>query len=177
MICDEIVFHFNKKHLEDPSVPMWVLKTKGKTIYINHVTCLVPWSTKETPDNPSTKGSIKIKKALLKISADNDAEIVQATDADVSRIKAQSKGYVRITWSWGGNADVRKYLKGVKHTTVKNFSGGCGSSYYVCDIKSEGEVVAMELAIWGKFRRLLPTEHLYRCYDDPKLWDDDDDED
>lgn len=57
-----IVFHFNKKHLEDSSIPMWVIKVKGETFYCSHVTCMIPWSTKETPDNPATKGSIKISK-------------------------------------------------------------------------------------------------------------------
>ena len=70
-ICEkrnEIVFHFNKKHLENPEIPMWVVKHKGETYYVNHVEVLpgVGFSTKETPDNPSTKGSIKFK-AKLKI--------------------------------------------------------------------------------------------------------------
>ena len=70
-ICEkrkEIVFHFNKKHLENPEIPMWVIKHKGETFYVNHVEVLpgVGFSTKETPDNPSTKGSIKFK-AKLKI--------------------------------------------------------------------------------------------------------------
>lgn len=57
----EIVFHFNKKSLEDETIPSWVLKIKGKSYYVNHVICNKGWETKETPDNPSTKGSIKIK--------------------------------------------------------------------------------------------------------------------
>ena len=68
-----MVFHFNKKHLEDPEIPMWVLKCKGMTHYVNHVECNVPWSTKETPLNPSTKGSIKVKNCLLKIDDLNTA--------------------------------------------------------------------------------------------------------
>lgn len=68
-----MVFHFNKKHLEDPEIPMWVLKCKGMTYYVNHVECNVPWSTKETPLNPSTKGSIKVKNCLLKIDDLNTA--------------------------------------------------------------------------------------------------------
>lgn len=62
----EIVFHFNKKHLEDPNIPMWVIKTKGQSHYVNHVEVMpgVGFSTKETPDNPSTKGSIKFKARL-----------------------------------------------------------------------------------------------------------------
>jgi len=41
---------------------MWVFKIKGETYYVhraefNHVS----FQTKETPDNPSTKGSLKLK--------------------------------------------------------------------------------------------------------------------
>lgn len=62
----EIIFHFNKIHLQDPTIPMWVIKVKGETYYINHldVDSGVGFSTKETPDNPSTKGSIKFKGKL-----------------------------------------------------------------------------------------------------------------
>ena len=64
----EIIFHFNKMSLQDPSIPMWVIKAKGETYYVDHVDMEsgVGFSTKETPDNPSTKGSIKFK-AKLKI--------------------------------------------------------------------------------------------------------------
>ena len=67
---NEIIFHFNKKYLEDNTVPMWIIKTKGETYYVHHVTVSegVGFSTKETPDNPHTKGSIKIK-GSLKIEA------------------------------------------------------------------------------------------------------------
>jgi len=61
------VFHFNRGHLADPSIPMWVLKTGGSSYYVNHVTADAPWTTKETPDNPSTKGSIKFKNVALEI--------------------------------------------------------------------------------------------------------------
>lgn len=46
---------------------MWVVKAKGKTHYVHHVQGNAPWSTKETPDNPSTKGSIKFKNVKLTI--------------------------------------------------------------------------------------------------------------
>jgi len=64
----EIIFHFNKMSLHDPSVPMWVVKSKGETYYVDHVDVEsgVGFSTKETPSNPHTKGSIKFK-AKLKI--------------------------------------------------------------------------------------------------------------
>lgn len=48
--CRECVFHFNKKHLEDETVPMWVIKTRGKTYYCNHVSANIPWTTKEYPE-------------------------------------------------------------------------------------------------------------------------------
>ena len=71
----EIIFHFNKMHLQDANIPMWVIKAKGETHYVNHVDVDsgIGFSTKETPDNPSTKGSIKIKGKLEII--DNNARI------------------------------------------------------------------------------------------------------
>lgn len=56
---------------------MWVLKAKGQTFYVNHVDCQVPWSTKETPDNPHTKGAIKVKNAVLTIDEGGNAFIVK----------------------------------------------------------------------------------------------------
>lgn len=62
----EIIFHFNKMHLQDANIPMWVIKAKGETYYVDHVDMEsgIGFSTKETPDNPSTKGSIKFKGKL-----------------------------------------------------------------------------------------------------------------
>lgn len=59
----EIILHFNKMHLQDPTIPMWVIKTKGQTYYVDHidVDAGIGFSTKETPDNPHTKGSLKFK--------------------------------------------------------------------------------------------------------------------
>ena len=76
----EIVFHFNKKHLEDPNIPMWVVKSKGETYYVHHVDVDkgVGFSTKETPDNPHTKGSIKFK-GTLNIVIENDYIIAKIT--------------------------------------------------------------------------------------------------
>ena len=73
----EIIFHFNKKHLEDPSIPMWVIKCRGDTYYVDHVDVDsgVGFSTKETPNNPHTKGSIKIKGSLT-IETDSNNNII-----------------------------------------------------------------------------------------------------
>lgn len=67
MQVKEVIFHFNKGHLSDPNIPMWVLKFKGETHYVDHVICEKGWSTKETPNNPSTKGSLKIKNCTVSI--------------------------------------------------------------------------------------------------------------
>jgi hypothetical protein len=63
-------------HLQDASIPMWIIKHKGVTHYVDHVDILpgIGFSTKETPDNPSTKGSIKIK-GRLTIEVINDQKI------------------------------------------------------------------------------------------------------
>lgn len=55
---------------------MWVIKAKGETFYVKHVTSNVGWSTKETPDNEHTKGSIKLKNVVLTI--DNDEAIIDS---------------------------------------------------------------------------------------------------
>lgn len=45
---------------------MWVVKYDGITEYVNHVDFDdVSFSTKETPDNPKTKGSLKFKNVQL----------------------------------------------------------------------------------------------------------------
>lgn len=72
----EVIFHFNKGHLTDPAIPMWVIKTRGQSYYVNHVDASVPWSTKETPDNPATKGSLKFKNCNLEI-IDGNARIYE----------------------------------------------------------------------------------------------------
>jgi hypothetical protein len=70
-----IDFHFNKKSVEFDFVPMWVLKVKGKTFYVNHMDCQVPWTTRETPDHPSTKGSLRIKRGNILIDEEGTATI------------------------------------------------------------------------------------------------------
>jgi hypothetical protein len=61
-----VIFHYNKKHNEDSSVPPWIIKFKGKTHYISHfdISPGVGFSSKETPSNGHTKGSMKMKGLL-----------------------------------------------------------------------------------------------------------------
>jgi hypothetical protein len=62
----EIIFHFNKQYLVDNTIPMWTIKTKGQSYYVHHidVSSGIGFSTRESPDNPTTKGSVKIKGCL-----------------------------------------------------------------------------------------------------------------
>jgi hypothetical protein len=59
-----IVFHFNKHYLLDNTIPMWVVKAKGSTFYVNHLESSLGFITKETPDNEHTKGSIQFRGRL-----------------------------------------------------------------------------------------------------------------
>lgn len=68
---ETVVFHFNKKHIQDQTIPMWVIKHKGQTYYVNHLDSDVGFSTKETPDNPHTKGSLRFKGKLTITNNDN----------------------------------------------------------------------------------------------------------
>jgi hypothetical protein len=68
--CDRIVFHFNKAHNQDTSIPQWVVKHRGQTYYVNHLEAEVGFRTKETPDNEHTKGSLQFK-GRLKITKEN----------------------------------------------------------------------------------------------------------
>lgn len=192
--CKDIVFHFNKAHLTDQTIPMWVLKFHGETYYVNHVECNVPWSTKETPDNPSTKGSIKVKNCLLQIDENNEARISTITDHDKARIRNAKKGITRITISernWGGTKlrDLLKEKK-IKHGPIKSIGGACTTTFYVTDIYNEQDVTYLALMLTDTdFRKLMPNEGYYRMYDDPKYqgtsdidldaedWSDDDEDD
>lgn len=76
----DLVFHFNKAHLSDNTIPMWIIKCKGNTYYLNHVEFEnVTFSTKETPDNSHTKGSLKFKRVNLSIDASNTGKVSQSS--------------------------------------------------------------------------------------------------
>ncbi len=173
--CKDVVFHFNKKHLEDNTVPMWVLKTHGETYYVSHVDCEVPWSTKETPDNSHTKGSIKVKDVLLVINDNNEARITKLTAFDRIRLRNQRRGITRILFHWGGNMHRALSANEFKHSTFKNVEGGCGTSFVVCDLLKKDEVTFAALKY--DFRILQPNETYYKFYDSKEKWIDEIDED
>lgn len=76
--CDT-TFSFNKASLADASIPPWTLKIKGESFYVNHVTSTATWSTKETPLNEHTKGSIKLRHVDITIDTYNCATITENT--------------------------------------------------------------------------------------------------
>lgn len=160
------MFHFNKKHLEDQTIPMWVLKFHGETYYVNHVDCEVPWSTKETPDNSHTKGSIKVKEVLITIDSDNNAVITKLSLRDKFRLRNQKFGITRIMFSPG--TDIHQALKKneFKHSSFKNISGACSSPFVVCDLLNREEVTFAALKYANQFRILAPNESYYQAYDD-----------
>ena len=164
------MFHFNKKHLEDETIPMWVIKTHGESFYVNHVTSQLNWSTKETPDNERTKGSIKFKECLLTIDPDNCATISNLTVFDKVRLRNQRLGITRIMFS---SHSFEKHLKekDIKHTPFKRVYGGCGTAYTVCDLLNPKQLLFLQIEMPGQFRVLMPNEPQYQAYDDKSLWE------
>ena len=164
------MFHFNKGHLTDSTIPMWVVKTQGKTFYVEHVDCTVSWSTKETPDNPSTKGSIKVKDCLLVIDTDNCAIVTRLTEHDKIRLRNTEKGITRIIYNYHNKTDVESAISQskIKHGPFKKVGGRCGSVFYVTDIMNKAEMSFLTLSAGDKFRELMPNEVTYQAYDDPK---------
>jgi hypothetical protein len=161
------VFHFNKKHLEDQTIPMWVLKFHGETYYVNHVECNVPWSTKETPDNNHTKGSIKVKEVLLTIDENNEAKLTNLTIYDKFRLRNKKLGITRIMFR--PHSDMHKALQNneFKHSPFKTISAPCTTSYIICDMLKKEEVTFASLK-YDSFRILKENEHYYKQYDETK---------
>jgi hypothetical protein len=149
---------------------MWVVKAKGKTYYVNHFTCEIPFSTKETPENNHTKGSIKIKECLLTIDADNNATASVLHLHDKVRLKNQERGITRIIFS--GNFDKILKEENIKHSPFKTMYGDCGSRWVICDLLDQKQLVWLGLKydITKLFRVLQANEQYYRAYDDPELW-------
>ena len=163
--CKEVVFHFNKAHLTDQTIPMWVLKFHGETFYVNHVNAMLPWTTKETPDNPHTKGSLKFKDALVIIDANNEATLTKLTIRDKFRLRNQKISATRIMFR--PDSDLHKALKKreFQHSKFKTIEGACSTEFVVCDILEKEEMTMLALKHANEFRILMPNEHYYQAYD------------
>jgi hypothetical protein len=143
---------------------MWVVKTKGESYYVNHVDCMVNWSTKETPNNNHTKGSIKVKNCLLAIDEENCATITTATASDILRIK--KKNSIRLITGYGER--LKQALGTIRHTPIKRFHGRCGSEFYMVDLFNKDDYPMLLLAWPGKpyeIRVLMPNEDYFQLYD------------
>jgi len=163
------VFHFNKGHLADPTIPMWVVKAHGVTFYVNHVTSDMPWSTKETPDNDKTKGSIKFKQCKLTIDADNNATISKLGIAD-AWLKHPTRQAARIIMTAHGKLHLALQEGEFQHSKIKEVAGSCGSRFAICNILDEHELTIMGMKYTGYFRIMAPNEIYYKEYDKKGNW-------
>ena len=144
---------------------MWVVKFHGETLYVNHVEADMPWSTKETPDNPSTKGSIKFKEVLLQIDEENCARLSKLTIFDKIRLRNQKLGITRIMFRPGTEIHQALIHNDFKHSPFKNISGACASTFVICDLLDPSEATFVGLKYLGQFRILQPNETYYQQYD------------
>ena len=147
---------------------MWVLKFHGETLYVDHVDCSIPWSTKETPDNNHTKGSIKVKDCLLRINDSNEATISELTLFDKIRLRKQKLGITRIMFR--PNSDIHKALQKneYKHSPFKNILGRCATGFVICDLLNRSDLTMAGLKYTNDFRVVKPNESYYEMYDNIK---------
>ena len=161
--AQEVTFSFNKRSLEDSTVPPWALKTGGKTYYVAHVDCEIPWSTKETPTSAHTKGSIKIKRALVTIDNENCARITSLNKEAAARVSKNQEQRVLIAWTnW---KLTKSLLQGLVHGPVLSVStGGCSADWLVTELYDSQDLVQLQLAYYGQVRQLLPNEWQWEDY-------------
>lgn len=153
---------------------MWILKTKGESYYVEHVDCKVGWSTKETPDNSHTKGSIKIKNCLLVIDDDNCATITELTEHDKIRLRNREKGITRIITRYISELREALSQSNIKHSPIRAIGGACSRTFYVLDILKKSHLTLLMLNMSDTDLRILKeNEYFYKLYDDPKYIDDD----
>lgn len=72
--CATVDFHFNRGHTEFPDLPMWIVKAKGQTYYVHHLTATCAWSTREVPSG-STRGMLRFRHCDLRIDRSGEARI------------------------------------------------------------------------------------------------------
>jgi hypothetical protein len=74
MEADRVDIFYNRASNEFSVLPRWVLKTRGKSFYIDHIDATVPWSTRELDAGP-TKGMLRFRKCKVAISKDRIATL------------------------------------------------------------------------------------------------------
>ena len=158
---------------------MWVIKTHGVTMYVNHVTAEIPWSTKETPNNERTKGSIKFKRCKLTIDTEDNTATISRLGVMDAWLKPPTRRAGRILFPVYGDMNRALAAREFEHSRIKEVQGACGSSWAICDLLDEQELTMAALKYAGKFRILAPNEAYYQDYDKKgEIWErDEDDED
>lgn len=129
----------------------------------------MPWSTKETPDNDKTKGSIKFKQCKLTIDADNNATISKLGIAD-AWLKHPTRQAARIIMTAHGKLHLALQEGEFQHSKIKEVAGSCGSRFAICNILDEHELTILGMKYTGYFRIMAPNEIYYKEYDKKGNW-------
>ncbi len=124
----------------------------------------MPWSTKETPDNSHTKGSLKFKNALLRVDENNEATLTELTLIDKFRLRNQRLGITRIMAPYQGEFHKALLANEYKHSPIKTIIGRCSSSFIICDLLDKKELMFAQLKYNG-WREVKPNESYYTEYD------------
>ena len=143
---------------------MWVVKAKGESYYVDHVECSIPWSTKETPNNSHTKGSLKIKRCLLTIDSENTAHLTELTAEDEERLK-KPETVIRVITRFGRKLE--EACEGLNHRGIKCIGGACSTAFYITEFNSDEEYVMFKMICQAAdLRELKPNEDYYKMYEE-----------
>lgn len=154
---------------------MWVLKTHGVTFYVNHIDASIPFSTKETPDNTHTKGSLKFRDCKLTIRDDNTAAIDKLGIFDNNL--PHPKESARVITRDGSDFHEALVKNEYAHSPFKNVEGACSTEFVICDMVDKDEMLLAMLKYPNQFRLLSPNERYYIAYEkDATIWSEVDDE-
>jgi hypothetical protein len=123
----------------------------------------MPWSTKETPDNPSTKGSLKMKACHVIIDENNNATLKKLTLLNKARLKNVKPFSTRVMAAEDSEFHEALKDKEYDHSKIKYVSGACSSPYIICDISKRDATFA--LLKYSGLRILSPNEYYYQEYD------------
>ena len=112
----------------------------------------------------------------MQIDPDNNAVLKPLTFIDRMRLRNQKLGITRIIFEWGSPVHHALKANEFKHSPFKNITGGCGTSFVVCDLLKKEE--ATFAALKYSFRIMAANETYYQAYDQVKGdWIDEFDED
>ncbi len=144
---------------------------------MQHGYCSVPWSTKDTPENAHTKGSIKVRDCLVTIDEENCATIAKLNIFDKIRLRNAERGITRVIIKQLWIKQLKEKIQDldIKHGPFKSIGGACTSTFYITDIYDREAVLMLQLALsHSDLRVLKPNEGYYKYYDDPKYHGTDD---